>query len=283
MGSVDSVIIDHQGCRLAGDVLGDGPPVLLIQGAGVHGAAWRPQVEALAGRYRCLTFDNRGMNRSQPPGASLSIELMAADALALMDARGWDSAHVVGHSMGGLIAQHLALSARSRVRSLSLLCTFARGRDVTRLSLSMLWTGLRTRIGTRRQRRHAFLEMVLPPETLLTSDLDVLAGRFAPLFGHDLADQPPVVMKQLKAMSRYDASPHLGKLAGLPALVVSATLDRIVRPELGRNLADGIPGARHVELSGAAHGVPLEQPGRINALLLEHLDSTEAAWVGTSA
>ena len=129
MHLADSPVVEHRGCALSYAVRGEGPPVLLIQGVGVHGSAWRPQVEALSARYRCLSFDNRGLGRSQPRGAALSVEQMAEDAQALMDAQGWDSAHVVGHSLGGLIAQHLALSARARVRSLSLLCTFSRGRD----------------------------------------------------------------------------------------------------------------------------------------------------------
>jgi len=268
--------LEHRGCPLACNVRGDGPPALLIQGVGVHGDGWRPQVDELAARYRCLTFDNRGMNRSQPIGVPLSIEQMAEDALVLMDAQGWESAHVVGHSMGGLIAQHLALSVRKRVRSLSLLCTFARGRDVTRPSLWMIWTGLRTRIGTRRQRRHAFLKLVSSPKTLAKSDRDALAERLAPIFGHDLADQPPVAMKQLSAMGRYDATPRLGGLAGLPTLVVSASHDRIARREFGRALATGVPGARYIEIADASHGVPIERPEQINRLLLEHFAQSEA-------
>ena len=117
--------VEHHGCRLVYRVGGDGPPVLLVQGVGVHGDGWRPQVDALAGRFRCLTFDNRGMGRSQPAGGPVTVEQMAEDARALMDAQGWDSAHVVGHSLGGAVALHLALTTPPRVRSLSLLCTFA--------------------------------------------------------------------------------------------------------------------------------------------------------------
>jgi pimeloyl-ACP methyl ester carboxylesterase len=273
----ETFTMEHRGCRLAYNVRGNGPPVLLIQGVGIHGDGWRPQVDELAARYRCLTFDNRGLNRSQPIGAPLSVEQMAEDALVLMDAQGWESAHVIGHSLGGLIALHLALSARKRVRSLALLCTFSRGRDATRPSPWMIWTGLRTRIGTRRQRRHAFLKFVLPPETLAISDLDALAERLSPIFGHDLAEQPPVVMKQLAAMGSYDATSRLSELSGLPTLVVSAFHDRIARPELGRALAAGVPGARYVEIANASHGVTIERPEQINNLLLEHFTQTETA------
>jgi pimeloyl-ACP methyl ester carboxylesterase len=211
------------------------------------------------------------MGRSQPSGDRLTIEQMAEDTIALMDAQGWTSAQLVGHSMGGLIALHVALSARERVRSLSLLCSFARGRDATKLTPGMLWTGLRTRIGTRAQRRNAFLEIVMPPSAMKSSDLAKLAADFAPLFGHDLADQPPISMKQLSAMNRYDATPRLGELAGLPTLVVSAEHDPIARPEIGRAMAAAIPGAKYVEIADASHGITLQNPDRINALLLEHL------------
>jgi pimeloyl-ACP methyl ester carboxylesterase len=260
----------HRGCNLAYDVRGTGPPVLLIQGAGVHGSGWRPQVDGLQDRYRCLSFDNRGIGRSQPLGSRLTIEQMADDALALMDAQGWASAHVVGHSMGGPIALQLALTARTRVQSLSLLCAFGRGCDVTSPSAWMIWMGLRTRCGPRRMRRLAFLEMVMPPPILARADRDALAATLAAVFGHDLADQPPVVMKQLSAMRSFDALPRLHELAGIPALVVSARWDRIARPALGRALAQAIPGARYLEIDDAAHGVTIQCDRKINDLLATH-------------
>lgn len=267
--------VEHRGCRLSYEVRGDGPPVLLIQGVGVHGGGWRPQVDALSGRYRCLSFDNRGMGRSQPLGVPLSVPQMAEDALALMDAEGIKSAHVVGHSLGGLVAQHVALVARERVRSLSLLCTIARGKDATKLSAWMLWVGLQTRIGTLRMRRRAFLRLVVPPAALEGIDRDDLAARLAPFFGHDLGDPAPVTMKQLSAMRAYDATGRLGELAGVPTLVVAAEHDRIAPPVVGRALAAGIPGARYVELADASHGVPITQPERVDSLLLDHFAAAD--------
>ncbi|MBS1829979.1 MAG: alpha/beta fold hydrolase [Acidobacteria bacterium] len=255
--------LEHQGCRLHYRLSGAGAPVLLIQGVGVEGNGWLPQIEALAPYYHCLSFDNRGIGRSLPTAGKLSIELFAADALALMDAAGWEKAHVIGHSMGGLIAQHLAIAARHRVRSLSLLCTFARGRDVTALTWPMLVSGLRTRIGPKTWRRKAFLEMVHAPESL--------AHQMADLFGHDLADQPPIVMKHLNAMSRYDATPRLSELAAIPTLVVSALHDRIAKPALGRAIAAAIPGAKYIEFEDAGHALPITHPARLNTLLLDHL------------
>jgi pimeloyl-ACP methyl ester carboxylesterase len=263
--------IEHRGCKLAYWSRGGGPPVLFVQGVGVHGGGWRPQVDGLADRFRCVWFDNRGVGLSQPVGGPLTVDQMADDARAVLDALGIASAHLVGHSLGGLVALNLALSTRERVRSLSLFCTFARGKDATRLTLAMLWIGTRTRIGTRRMRRRAFLELVLSPGELASADRDALAAELAPLFGHDLADHPAVEMAQLRAMGRSDATPRLGELAALPTLVVSAAHDRIARPASGRSIAAGVPGARYVEIADAAHGLPLRQPARVNALLAEHL------------
>lgn len=268
----------HQGCTLSWFAAGDGPPVIMIQGTGVGATGWTPQFEALSARFRCLCFDNRGFGESQPPGEALSVELMARDVLALMDAQGWTSAHLMGHSLGGLIALYAAHQAPARMRSLSLLCTFASGAVPTRLTPWVLAVGLRTQLGTRRMRRHAFLEMVLAPAELAGADKDALAERLGGLFGHDLAEQPPVALRQFRAMGRADATPFLAGLADIPTLVLSAAHDRIAPPSAGRALAAGIPGARYVELPGCAHGVPIQRAEEVNALLREHLDSAEARW-----
>jgi pimeloyl-ACP methyl ester carboxylesterase len=270
--------LTHRGCNLSYTVRGEGPPVLFIQGVGVHGDGWTPQVDALAERYRCVSFDNRGMGRSQPPGCRIRVEQMADDATAIMDALRWESAHVIGHSLGGLIALHLALNARARVRSLSLLCTFARGRDATPLSWWVLWTGLRTKIGTRRQRRFAFLELVMPPAILQAADRDALAARLGPIFGHDLGEEPPITMKQLSAMRAYDATDRLGELAGLPTLVVSAAHDRIAAAKVGRALAAGIQSARYIELADASHGATIQCAVEVNELLLDHIARAEPSF-----
>jgi pimeloyl-ACP methyl ester carboxylesterase len=264
-------VVNHRGCSLAFDVVGDGPPVVFIQGVGLHGAGWTPQVEGLSKRFRCVTFDNRGMARSQPVTETLSVPLMVEDVVAVMDAASVERAHLVGHSMGGLLALATALEHRARVASLSLLCTFARGRDVTVPRGKMLWLGIRTAIGTRRMRRLAFLEMVMPEAALRGRDRDALAAELTPIFGHDLGERPPIVMEQLRATGAYDATPRLGELTGIPTMVMSAAQDVVAPPALGRALAAGIEGARYVEIEDAGHGVTIQHAERTNQLLAEHL------------
>jgi len=268
------------GASIYYEVSGEGPPVLLLQGIGVIGEGWRPQVKGLADRYRVIIIDNRGIGQSsEDPGPvpTLTIETMAADALAVLDALGIAQAHVVGHSMGGVIAQQVALQARQRVRSLALLCTFGRAKDAMQLRPATILQGLRMVLGTRRMRRQAFLELVMPPGLLATSDRDQLASELVPLFGRDLAEQPPIIMRQARAMARHDTFARLAELATIPALVVSAAQDRIAFPQYGRALAKGITGARYVEIPEAGHGVPIHSPALINDLLSEHLAASESA------
>jgi pimeloyl-ACP methyl ester carboxylesterase len=254
---------------------GNGPGVLFIQGVGVIGEGWRPQLDGLGDRYTTISFDNQGLGETLLGPAPLTIEAMALDALAIMDAEKIEQFHVVGHSMGGLIAQEVALRAPARVKSLALLCTFARGKQATRLTPAIVLIGLRTRLGTRAMRRNAFLELVMPPALLATSDRAQLADKLKALFGRDLAEQPPIILKQLSAMAKYDASARLGQLASIPSLVLSAELDRIALPSFGRELAAAIPGARFVQLPGAGHGVPIHAPGEVNALLAEHFAAAD--------
>jgi len=252
---------------------GSGPAVLAIQGVGVAGDGWGPQVEALARRHRVLTFDNRGVGATARGAGPLSIERMAADAAAILDAEGIERCHLVGHSMGGLIALALALDAPARVLSLSLLCTFADGAGPTRPTARMIALGLPTRIGTRRMRRLAMQRLLFPDDYLRQVDRAALAERLNLLFGRDLGEAPPIVSEQLKVMGRYDATPRLSALAGVPTLVLSARHDPIAPPAFGRAIAAGIPGARYVELEDASHAVTIQQADRVNALLLAHLDA----------
>lgn len=276
-GGWDVRSIERDGVRVAYQRVGRGPAVLWLQGVGVIGEGWRPQVEVFGDRYTCFTVDNRGMGASTPDPRDLSIEALACDAVAILDAERIDRAHVVGHSMGGLIAQQLALAAPGRVRSLALLCSFRRGRDGTVLDASMLWTAIKSRVGPRRARRLAFLAMIAPPALVASLDPDAEMIRLAELFGHDLADQPPIVMRQLRAMARFDAGARLAELARTPTLVMSGELDRIASPSSGRALAEAIPGARYVELAGAGHAAPIHRAAEVDALLATHFAASDKA------
>ena len=255
---------------------GTGPAVILVQGAGVIGEGWRPQIDALQDRYTTIWIDNRGVGQSVTTSSALTIEDMAADVLAVADAERLTQFHLAGHSMGGLIAQQVALSAADRVSSLALLCTFLRGREATAVSWPMLVTALRSRIGTRRMRRHAFIEMVMPRHYLAAMDREALCAGVGSMFGRDLADQPPIVMQQLRAMGKFDVSSRLASLAHIPTLVLSAAQDLIARPRYGRALAAAMPGAAYIEVADGGHAVTIQCAGEVNARLIAHLDAASA-------
>jgi pimeloyl-ACP methyl ester carboxylesterase len=267
--------VERSGCRLNARVSGNGPPVVLIQGVGVHGDGWLPQVPRLGREFSCMRIDNRGIGRSIPAGPSISVEQMSDDVGSLMDAAGWDDAHIVGHSLGGLVALELALSAPRRVKSLALLCTSASGRDLVRMSWWAIWIGLRMKVGTRRSRRRAFLEMVMPRSGLRRADHDELAASLAPLFGYDLADQPMIALKQAAAARAYSAGSRLGELPRILTIVMTGSDDRVALPEHGAALARRIGNARYAELAGAAHGLAIHRADEVNDILLRHLRAAE--------
>jgi pimeloyl-ACP methyl ester carboxylesterase len=247
---------------------------LLIQGVGLPGIGWLPQIEGLQDRFTVIAVDNRGVGGSASGPDPLTIEAMAADAAAILEHEQLDRVHVMGHSMGGLIALRLALMAPARIQSLVLACAFADGAAPTRFSWKMMMLGLRCRIGTRAMRRNAMLEMILPAQELRRHDRARLATELEPLFGRDLADQPPILMRQLRAMSRYSALPELRLLDAIPTLVVSALHDPIAPPRLGRAIAHGIRNARFVEFINAGHALPIQCASRFNDLAMQHFTAS---------
>ncbi len=261
--------LNVEGCKLTWWERGEGPAVLFIQGCGVQGSAWLPQIEALAEKYTCIWFDNRGIGLSQPIGAKLTVERMAQDALCILRASGHAKAHLVGHSLGGLVAQRFAIDSPATVMSLALLCTFSAGKYTAPLTMRMITLGLRTVIGTKRLRRMGFLKLVTPPGAM--KHPEALAERLGKLFGHDLADQPPVVKAQLLAMRTEDVTESLKGLGQLPTLVVNAKHDPIAPPNCGRIICNAMPHARYVEVADASHALPITHADQTNRLLEQHL------------
>jgi pimeloyl-ACP methyl ester carboxylesterase len=271
----ESKALHDADAELSFAIAGSGPAVLAIQGAGLIGRGWKPQVNDLSHQFTFVTLDNRGIGDSARGEGDLTIERMAADTLAVADAAGLDRFHVLGHSMGGLIALHLALTSRERVKSLALLCTFADGRGATRLSGRMLMLALRSRIGTRAMRRAGMIRMIMPAAYIRQNDTGTLPRTLGDLFGRDLADQPSIIPQQLRAMSRYSALSRLHELSGIPTLVASASQDPIAPPPLGKDIASRIDGARYVEFPDASHALPIQLAHEVNALLSEHLVTAE--------
>ena len=257
--------------RLHYDDVGAGPPVVFLPGVGVGRCAWAPQLRGLAGSFRCIAVDHRGIGGSEGDLADLTVDRMARDALALVDALHLDRVHVVGHSLGGVVAQRLALIAPERTRSLSLMCTFSGGRDLARPSARLMWLGLRSRVGTRAMRRAAFARLVMPDALVDERGLEAVASELEGVFGRSLAAPPPIADRQLAALRAHDERGRLGELAPIPTWVAGGRLDPIAEAPCVRALAAAIPGARYREWANASHALPIHLADEVNAALAEHL------------
>jgi pimeloyl-ACP methyl ester carboxylesterase len=242
--------------------------VLMIMGLSASGRMWFRLLPHIVRRHRAIVFDNRGTGGSSPAHRPLTMAQMADDALAVLDATGVDSAHVIGASMGGMIAQHVALEHRDRVRSLMLACTTAGGRREPPSLRLVAASCLRPLIGP----SHTF-PLVAPilysPRTRnerperLREDLRLRAadrvGALTPLM-------------QGAAIAKHDTRARLSELEGLPTLVLHGLDDRLVPPDLGRELASLIPGARLVEIPDAGHLLATDAEQEVADAVLEHLE-----------
>jgi pimeloyl-ACP methyl ester carboxylesterase len=247
---------------------GQGDPVLLIMGLMGSGRAWFRLLPHLAPSYRAVVFDNRGTGDSDRPAGLWSMDDLASDALAVMDAAGLDAAHVVGASMGGMVAQHVALTAPERVRSLALLCTHPGrqpGGPPWRMAASLL---LRPLLGPART-----FPIVAPllyaqrtrqehPERL-REDLE-LRFKDATPFG--------TAPGQLAAIVRHDTRERLSELT-MPTLVLHGEEDRLVSQAAARELAERIPAARLVLLPECGHVLTTDAEPAAAAALLDFLAS----------
>jgi len=264
--------LDTKDAKLAYDDSGRGAEVLFLQGVGIERRAWSPQIRELEADYRCVASDHRGIGGSEGDLGSLSVDQMARDALALLDALGVEKAHVVGHSLGGVVAQRLALIAPERMRSLALLCTFSGGRDLARPSMKLVWLGALSRVGTRAMRRKAFARLVMPDAIIEARGLDAIARELEDVFGRPLSAPPAIGDRQLSALRAHDERDRLGELAKIRTFVASGALDPIATAECGRALAAAIAGAVYRQWDDASHALPIQHAAGVNAALRAHFE-----------
>jgi pimeloyl-ACP methyl ester carboxylesterase len=246
---------------------GSGHPLLLIMGFGGDHLAWAFQVPAFSARFRVISFDNRGAGRSSVPDAPYTTGLMADDAAGLLDALGVEQAHVLGVSMGGMIAQELALNHPHRVRSLQLHCTYARS-DAYTLALMDVWRAVRAKSTPEEWLRTVALWLFSPvtfaerPEFV---EMVIQTG---------LANPYPFSMtgfiRQGEAVRGHDALDRLGRLA-CPTLVSVAEHDILVPPRFSRAIAAAVPQAELRIIADSAHAYFWERADAFNAMCLDFL------------
>lgn len=267
--------IDAGGHRIAYRVDGDrGSYVLLVMGFAMPGRAWQFQVPALSERHRVITFDNRGAGASDVPRGPYSMQGFAADAVALLDHLGVDAAHVVGVSMGGMIAQELALQSPKRVRSLTLIATHAGGFRALLPRPRGLGYFVAAQLGSREKRGHALAQLLFPPDFLATCDRSWLHRTLT----QDLGTPPSAAARraQFAAIFGHRTAARLHRLANLPVLLVRPHHDLLIRPTQTDRLHRALPHARVLHLPGG-HGVIRQLPDVLNAAMLDHFATAEGA------
>ncbi len=232
------------------------PWLVLIQGMGLDRLGWEPVLRKLQRRFRLVLVDNRGVGHSDRPAGSFTVADMAGDIVAVLDAAGIRRAHVMGASLGGMVAQELAITHPERVDGLVLACT-APGWPFT---YPMPAASLRTIASSARmtaeaaRRRHT--ENALSAGAV--RDRPELVTRLLELQGTRPADAD-VLPAQAAAGARY-AGWNRQRRIGVRTLVLHGGADRVVNPRNGRLLADLIPGARLVTFPELGHLLFWEDP-----------------------
>jgi pimeloyl-ACP methyl ester carboxylesterase len=250
--------------------LGAGPDVLLIGGLGDTVESWQFQLDGLADRYRITAFDNRGAGRTAMPAGSLTMEAMADDAAALLRELGVASAHVAGFSGGSIIAQELALRHPDTVLSLVLQSTWTAMDDYMKTLFRAFHWQAELAPGERE-----FLEAFFVWVYTARAHNDGTVGRFIDevmAFPHKQSTADFLAFAD--ACVSHETAGRLGGIA-VPALVLAGGADRMSRPELGRAVADEIPGAWFEVMEEEAHQPFQETPDLWNARVHEFWQAAE--------
>jgi pimeloyl-ACP methyl ester carboxylesterase len=253
--------------ELSYDRSGNGPPLLLIMGMSGTKHHWGERVLGELRRdFETIVYDHRDAGDSTRTGAPFTIADLAEDAAGLLQALQIDSAHVLGISMGGMIAQELALGHPDRVRALTLGCTYCGGpgsslaseATVARIAEAM-------HSGDRERAVRTSWEVNVSPG--FAAEQAEWERFHATGMRYGLA--VTVIMEQMKAIAGHDTSARLGGLQA-PTLVVHGTADELIPVQNGRMIADLIPAAKLEIFEGVGHMFFLERPERTAELVREH-------------
>lgn len=248
--------------RIVWEERGSGSPLLLIQGLGYARWSWEPVVPGLAERYRVIYFDNRGIGESDKPAGPYTARMMADDALQVLDEAGVDRAHVAGASLGGMIAQELAVAAPERVDKLVLLCThpgLSVGHPMPEVTVKL------------------FTEAAsLPPDVALRRFVENALGSSPP---DGVADE--LYQKRVEHPldpAGWQAQAAAGTtFAGVdgaitqPTLLITGTADNVIDHRNSDVLHDRIHGSELVKLEGLGHLFFWEQPDEVVRIVTEFL------------
>jgi 3-oxoadipate enol-lactonase len=258
---------------LAYDLRGRGSPLVLIQGVGVGRWGWEPVAARLARRFQVVSIDNRGIGASDTAPGHYSIRVMADDVLAVLDHAGVRQASLVGTSLGGMIAQELALAHPKRVDKLVLVATIPGGPRSRPMPLPTTYLFAWAPFMTSRAKLQQFVHATLGPETL----------RRRPKVARRLAARK---LAHPQSESAWRAQTEAGMLFNplgrqrritQPTLVVQGTADQVVDPGNAEVLASLLPDARLQRFDGAGHLLYWEQPKRFVRIVTDFLTDPGSA------
>ncbi len=256
-----------QGIQLHYQRTGTGEAVILIAGLGGNADLWLRQTAALSGTYDVVTFDNRGSARSGVPTGPYTIQTMAADTVQLLDALDIAAAHVVGTSMGAMIAQEVAIQYPDKALTLTLMGAQSGGPHafVPPAEETEALESLATRDFEPSERARAWLPHVFSEEFIAANK--ALVDEYV-----EISSRYPTTTEGLKAqwaaLMSYDSWDRLPFITS-PTLILHGSLDRLVPVENADALCVCIPDSRVAIIEGAGHSISYEAADTVNKLLLE--------------
>jgi len=264
-------IAEVNGQRLYHEVHGDGEPLLCVAGLTCDTLVWIPQIQAFAAAHRTVIFDNRDAGQSSMAESGYEIADMARDAIALADELGLESFHLLGVSMGGAIAQEIALQAPDRVRTLTLAVTFADGGPYAR-RLAEVWSA---RVRQVSYEQHVDELMLLNHSQAFYENAEMVEFIRAAMLGNPHPQPAEAFGRQLSACAGQDTLDRLGSLT-MPTHVIGGEYDILIPIWKSRAIADAIPGAKLTVLTAAPHGLTIERAEEFNAAVLEFIREAAA-------
>ena len=253
------------------EVHGQGEPLVLIQGFGGGHEGWFFQTRAFKKHYRVITFDNRGIGKTDKSSGPYTIKTMADDAIGLMDYLGVDKAHILGASLGGMVALEIAIGYPERVSKLVLACTSTGEGEITDIHPEMLRAiGIKegsTEVDFRSvdfvKAMSAIISLAFNKRLyrMLLLPISKVHMKLGGVGGH---------LEQMEAVAGHSIIDRL-HLIEAPTLVITGMEDRIVSPHSSEVIESQIPNAKLVKVEGGSHAFFMEMRGRFNRDVLDFL------------
>jgi 3-oxoadipate enol-lactonase len=256
-------IAQANGQQLYYEIHGEGEPLFCVHGLSCDTLAWIPQIQAFAAEHRTVIFDNRDVGQSSMAEPGYEIADMARDALALADELELESFHLLGISMGGAIAQEIALQAPGRVRTLTLAVTFSTGGTYSR-RLAEVWGA---RVMQVSHEQHVDELMLMNHSEAFFESPEMVEFVRTAMVNNPHPQPPDAFGRQIAACGRHDTRDRLGSLT-MPTHVIGGEYDILVPVWKSREIASLIPEATLTVLPNAPHGLSLERAEEFNQAVL---------------